>query len=345
MPKLTQTAISGASGESYVAGKLQEMGWSLGKILPDAGTDLLAISNDEGYPLGVQVKTGKSFFCHPAKENGIELGWWFYFNNEYLDLWTKNTAHIIVLVDTEKYIGYWAFFTSKNIRSTKHQHKILIPQNQTLDTNHAQSLWETVRKHYDVLQTTGTAWNNNIDNIDSQDLIRNALLTPRIIAPHPNNYHDLSGIEVLAIHVLMREELDQAWYYDDKEIPAYLPFPIPKSFSQACDSDDWSWNAAAAIHKYLCHGDSTLILNIDTKAVTADEKVASAILKSVVYIDDDKYDEAKNCVEKAHSTPNSELDEAWLYIQEARIYLALKNKDSISTASQKAYRAYRIVSK
>ena len=97
--------------------------------------------------------------------------------------------------------------------------------------------------------------------------------------------------------------------------------------------------------QYLCHGDSTLILNIDTKAVTADEKVASAILKSVVYIDDDKYDEAKNCVENAHSTPNSELDEAWLYIQEARIYLALKNKDSISTASQKAYHAYRIVSK
>lgn len=336
----------GSVGENVVKGIFLKFGWTVSKPDPDFGIDLEVSPKDRHYPFAVQVKSGQSFFRRPKYKDQKLLGWWYRSNKpNHHKQWTNGAPVLLVLYDNDKDAAYWVHVTESKVEEHSAVWKIFVPVEQTLDKNHQNEIQQILYEFYSQPPTSGMSWNNNLETITRNNQIRHALLTPRIIAPHPNNYHDLSGIEVLAIHVLMREELDQAWYYDDKEIPAYLPFPIPKSFSQACDSDDWSWNAAAAIHKYLCHGDSTLILNLDTKAVTADEKVASAILKSVVYIDDDKYDEAKNCVENAHSTPNSELDEAWLYIQEARIYLALKNKDSISTASQKAYRAYRIVSK
>ena len=332
----------GSVGENAVKGLFLKFGWTVSKPDPDFGIDLEISPTDRHFPFAVQVKTGQSYFRAPKFKDHQLLGWWYISKKpSHRKQWINGAPVLLVLYDYDNDNAYWVYVTESKIENQGANWKIFVPVEQKLDKDHQNEIQQILFDFYRKPLTSGISWENNLDSITQANQIRHALLTPRIIAPHPNNYHDLSGVEVLAIHILMREELDRAWYDDDKEIPKHLPFPMPKSFSQALNSNDWSWNAAAAIHKYLCRGDNTLILVLDTKAATAYEKVASAILKSVVYIDNDEFDKAKNCVEHAHSIDNSELDEAWLNVQEARIYLAINNKDSLSAASEKAYRAYQ----
>lgn len=58
----------GAAGESAVSYVFTRFGWSVSKPNPDRGTDLEVTPGDRHFPLGVQVKTGKSFF--PEKRSG-----------------------------------------------------------------------------------------------------------------------------------------------------------------------------------------------------------------------------------------------------------------------------------
>ena len=347
MPRHTITASIGAAGESFVTGWLQLMGWSVGKVSPDSGTDLLAMPSNEGsgvgYALGIQVKTGCSYFSE-STTRGIRQGWWFHSTNDYLDLWAKAIPHIVTLYDTDTQRSYWAYVDRREIMPTAKGWKVFVPATQTLDKEHAEIIWNIVRSHFESLQSSGTAWKSQIDDIKKEDLVRSALLTPRVIASHPNNYHDLSGLEVLAVHVLMRDELDRAWFQDeDQEAPRDRLFPIEKSFLQASESDEWSWNAAAAIHKYLCRSDSTLIMGLFDKAQTQYEKVAAAILASVVCIDNEDLKKAHDWVCRARSTHNTKMDEAWLDVQEARICLSMGDYESRIEASHKAYAAYVFV--
>ncbi|MFQ8745923.1 MAG: DUF4365 domain-containing protein [Bifidobacterium longum] len=336
----------GAAGESAVSYVFTRFGWSVSKPNPDRGTDLEVTPGDRHFPLGVQVKTGKSFFQkREVDEDGQLIGWWYRSSNKKHRLqWTTGAPVLLVLFDDKQEVGYWTYVSESEISDAGSSWRILVPIEQVLDKFHLSAIQQILDDYYKRLPVTETSWSNNLKDIPKEDRMRYALLTPRIIAPHPNNYRDLSGIEILAVHVLMRDELDRAWFRDeDQEAPQNRLFPIEKSFLQASESDEWSWNAAAAVHKYLCRNDSSLIMGLFDKAQAQYEKVAAAILASVVCTDNDDLKKAHDWICCARSTHNTKMDEAWLDVQEARIYLSMGDYESRVEASHKAYAAYIFV--
>jgi hypothetical protein len=88
-----------------------------------------------GKLVGLQIKSGQSYFDHPASG-----GWWYYLDADDLDYWERHSLPVlVVLYDTTSRAAYWQSVTKKNLIPTKPSskrtggHKLLIPSAQTLD--------------------------------------------------------------------------------------------------------------------------------------------------------------------------------------------------------------------
>lgn len=88
-----------------------------------------------GKLVGLQIKSGLSYFDHPAPG-----GWWYYLDADDLDYWGRHSLPVlVVLYDTTSRVAYWQSVTKKNLIPTKPSsknpggQKLLIPTAQTLD--------------------------------------------------------------------------------------------------------------------------------------------------------------------------------------------------------------------
>ncbi len=267
---------TGTSGESEVLAEFERLGW--GGVLDsrhDTGTDLYLRPRDArryelGAVMGAQVKTGPSYFGSTHKDTeGEIIGWWFADDDrEHFDYWLRHALpHVVILRDQDRSISYWAHITPDRIVSTGKGAKILVPASQVVDANHNEALSDVALTQLPSPSWDGTAWTGAV-HLSPAEEIRHALITPRLIAPHPNLAPEsISGVEALAMQVLLRSELERVLKpVNGLAVAGDNVKWRGLSLDEARVTGDWCWLATAALHLLHYQGDSAELLQLIERA-------------------------------------------------------------------------------
>lgn len=344
----------GTSGESEVLAQFERLGWA-GVIdsRHDTGTDLYLRPRDArryelGAVMGAQVKTGLSYFRSPERDaDGKVSGWWFaQDNHEHFDYWLRHALpHVLVLRNQSDNVSYWAHVTHDRVVSTGKGAKILIPVSQTIDADHNVELSDVALTQLPSPNWDGTAWAGAV-NLMPSDEIRHALITPRLIAPHPNLLPEtITGVEALAMQVLLRDELDRV--LEPTEITALTNSTYWKglSLTEALDSDDWCWRATAAVHLWLYQGRTTELNELVEHTSNPAERAAATVLSCAYSFDTNDPDAAlQKLLQALDHDDYSSVDYAWLETQRARALLEIGEHEKAFDLAMKTQRIHREMS-
>jgi hypothetical protein len=141
-----------------------------------------------GLVVGVQVKAGRSFFRRPKRDRDKRIvGWWFEDTRRtHLDLWASySIPHLLVLHDADAGISYWVHVTRQAVIAAGRGARILVPVDQVPTTPTATACWPWPGRPVRRVPLEGTAWVGAL-NIPDSDVLRYALIVPRLVAPHPS---------------------------------------------------------------------------------------------------------------------------------------------------------------
>ncbi|WP_082946507.1 DUF4365 domain-containing protein [Gordonia sp. 852002-50395_SCH5434458] len=327
---------TGAVGQTAVTGQFEKLGWGVAPnpTQHDLGTDLwLQARDDRGFDLGAlvgaQVKSGPSWFQHPSSgRDGLPPGWWFRDSDDrHAQYWTNHRVpHLLVLHDTDCDRSYWVHVTADAIISTGNGVKIHVPESNTVDAGHYDDLVRVAVGNREGYQWEGSAWRGGA-TVSRSDRLRYALLTPRLIAPHPNlSVSELSPESALALLVKMRlHDLDSTNPRETK---------VP-SIEEAQSSDEWAWQLYAATYGVVVDGDGTeaLSLLIDT-AGSPFERAAAASIACALLVERGEPDRALELASQVVEGDDCEpADHAWLLTHIARCFAELGRFEE---ASEKA---------
>ncbi len=123
-----------------------------------------------------------------GKELETVTGWWYREDDtRHFDDWvTHGLPHILVLYDDDTDTAYWEHVTAGAVENTRKGCKVFVPEDQTLDTDHTDDLFQVARKQKAAPAIEGTAFFGAQGGIPPARRLRYALITPRLVAPHPN---------------------------------------------------------------------------------------------------------------------------------------------------------------
>lgn len=134
MSKVAQSHLTSREGIAVVDRLVSRLGW-LFREQPtsDFGIDAhLEVVRDQqatGRLIGMQIKSGKSYFGEEVAEGFIHRG-----ERKHLTYWEDHSLPIlVVLVDPDRDCCYWQVCQAENIEETENSWKILIPKSQPLD--------------------------------------------------------------------------------------------------------------------------------------------------------------------------------------------------------------------
>jgi len=308
---------TGTSGETFVAAYFEQLGWG---VMPnpkhDLGTDMVVqVRDDAGYDLGmligVQAKSGPTWFKEPCKDGDEVVGWWFRDDEDHFEYWLNyQAAHLVVLHDQETGTAYWVHVTGDRVGATGKGRKVLVPSHQTVDVTHLPELTAVAESKARVPQWEGSAWELPLQIPDGAKL-RYALVTPRILGPHPNaNVGDLAAEQAIGLAVQMRlydiERLKEKW-------------PLLDS-SAAMESDDWAWRLYGALRDWLSAGKRD---GLDAQLATAStlaQRVAAAVCISHAMLEDGDPVGALEAIETTLALDGlTPADRHWLHAHKSRI--------------------------
>lgn len=246
-----KNSAKGSSGQSFVKGQFEELGW--GAVLNpehDLGTDLFIMARDSrrfdlGALVGAQVKNWKLEFDAPEHNEGEE-GWWFSDSEEHFEYWlTHRVPHLLVFYSKDAKVCYWVHIEPGAVVSTGKLRKIFVPKAQTVDANHFDDLVAIATSVSSVVTWEGSAWSPGRD-IPQESQLRYALIVPRLVAPHGNSsVEDVSAAQGIALVTAVRLG-DISHRY--KEAQPLLDSEL--SFK----SDDAKWNLFAAFFEWTAKG-------------------------------------------------------------------------------------------
>lgn len=189
-----ETEATGTAGASEVAAEFQRLGWGATEnARHDLGTDLFLEVRDErrfdlGLIVGAQVKAGPSYFGKPKYGDDGELeGWWYReADGKHLDAWLSHTLpHLVVLRDMEAGASHWAHVTADAVVSTGKGAKLLVPRTQVVSADQREALLEVAKTQRPSVPWEGSIWTAG-SALSPHQLLRHALVVPRLVAPHPN---------------------------------------------------------------------------------------------------------------------------------------------------------------
>ncbi len=344
---------TGTSGESEVLAQFERLGWA-GVIdsRHDTGTDLYLRPRDArryelGAVMGAQVKTGPSYFSSPNKApDGTTIGWWFdKADRDHFNYWVRHALpHVLILRDQETNRSYWVQVTSDRVISTGEGAKILVPASQTIDNEHNDSLSDVALTQLPSPALNGTAWTGAV-RLSPADEIRHALITPRLIAPHPNlSPASVSGVEALAMQVLLRRDLERI--LEPVNIPGFTDDDPQQTkgllLDEASKSDNWPWRATAALHHWHYNDDPQELVSLLPLASTAEERAAATVLCCAYHFDKNDPDTALKVIQDALSHDDYRpVDYAWLESQRARALLEIGQQQAAFDLAMKTQRIHR----
>jgi hypothetical protein len=331
----------GTAGQSHVAGQFEGLNWGVApNPYHDLGTDLWLMARDDrrfdlGLLVGAQVKTGKNksdggkYFKEPKRDSrGKVVGWWYResLRDDHFDYWLKHSIpHILVLHDLKSHTSYWVHVTNEAVVRTSGGAKILVPKNQRLNAANAGRLLDVaVSQRGREGSWEGSDW-PDIAKLGPDDLLRYALITPRLIATRrtPRVRNDDNPSEAIAMLVQLRfTELD-----GQRELAKRLPGIDPPPFlsaEEARDSPDWEWNLYGNLHQYLSDGDpETFAGLVEAAPLNTAQRAAAVVLFAASLIERGRWNEALALTadELAHAKRLDPVNFAWIEVQHARCLL------------------------
>lgn len=185
------TEATGSSGQSYVEAVFRELGWAVAaNPMHDLGTDLWISPRDVrrfdlGLMLGVQVKNGPHCFSRPTTQEKAR-GWWHYDTQKHFKYWSNhNIPHILILRNPTTHQAYWVHVNREKIEWTESNGKVFVPEEQVLNADALPALIDIAAATRPAPRWAGSAWTGARD-LAPVDVLRHALLAPRLVAPHPN---------------------------------------------------------------------------------------------------------------------------------------------------------------
>ena len=349
----------GHAGETQLSSILELFDWgpvSTGKH--DSGTDLFVQVRepdlfDGEAVLGVQVKTGASYFREQSKKNGDISGWWYSENPpRHFDYWTKHVVpHVLVLCDpcdpedprTWKF--FWVYVTSEEVKSAGKGRKILVPANQVIDKEHRRRLAAVAydQKHSPVLE--GTAFEAAAKNMAPSQQLRYALIAPRLVAPHRNAGYGtpIGAVEGIALLVQGR--------FDDVDEFAKQHAEVPHPKDEPTEGEDWTWSFAAAIWNWAETDSVDRLRAVYQSAPGGTEKAASGVFLACTLRRFHVQGEATG-PRDGHGEATAVLDElvkgadldpadlGWVLVQRACTTLDVGNDDDVRSDASAALRNF-----
>jgi hypothetical protein len=297
------------------------LGWgAVENTTHDVGTDLFLMARDArrfdlGLLVGAQVKSGSSYFRSPAyDESGTLIGWWFPSDQDHFDAWLSHSIpHVIVLQSLETRVSYWAHITQQAVVSTGRNSKILVPVDQVVDEAHREALLAVATSQRPAVSWEGSAW-TGAKQLAQADVLRYAMVVPRLVAPHPNaGFAEVTPEECLAMVVLVRlEELREGRTLDPATVPTMVA---------AKASPEWRWQLVVALHTYLENGDPSPLVPLARAAVDAADVAAGAVTATAALLECGRAADALELLEEVIDRDVvSPVDHAWLQAQLARAY-------------------------
>jgi hypothetical protein len=124
-----------------------------------------------GKLVGVQIKTGQSFFRKPTKN-----GWTVHIPRSTVEYWRRYAVPVILtLVNVDEGAAYWTLGSSDNVLSTKKSYRFHVPQSQRLDASSADAIAELAQQAPEDLLTRLRALAAEVTVTTATDLERHRI--------------------------------------------------------------------------------------------------------------------------------------------------------------------------
>jgi hypothetical protein len=328
---------TGGAGASEVSAAFQRMGWGVAEnTRHDLGTDLFVMARDErlfdlGLVVGVQVKSGPSFFREPKRDsNGALTGWWFRDRGRsHIDYWASHALpHLIVLHDPNTHLSYWVHVTKDAVISTGKGAKVLVPEANALDDEHRDDLLRVAATLRAAPAWEGTAW-TGAGSMAPRDVLRHALMVPRLVAPHPNSGYRAPLTPEQAVALLVQGRLRD--FNEFSRAHSGVP-----SLTEAETSPQWSWRFVGALGHRLNTGEVNGLQPLVDDAPDSAARVASTVTAVAGLLENGRANDALTILETALARNEAEpVDHAWLTVQHARACAEIGRVDDARAAALK----------
>ena len=343
----SETEQAGNLGETAVKAAFEELQWHVApNPAGEVGTDLWLQARDDrrmdlGAIVGAQVKSGRSFFTSPEYDEAGELvGWWYRDSDaEHIRYWQTHTVpHILVLHDPTTEQLHWVHVTEDKVRSTGKGAKILVSKSSVVDAHHANELLKVATGGRVSARWEGSAWDGG-SSVLPPDQLRYALLTPRLIAPHPNQtIKDLRADQAVALLIKMR--------LDDLRPDSFDGKSAAPNIEDCRSSQEWQCQLYAALHDVLtsAKGSSGLEALIDTVA-TPHEHAAAAAVVCAMRVEAHDPRGALAIIERALESDDdfAPVDHDWLVLHKARCLNELGDLEQARDLAVKVQRLRELV--
>jgi hypothetical protein len=156
--------------------------------------------------------------------------------------------------------------------------KVLVPEDNTIDVAHRDALLEVAATFRPTIPLEGSAW-VGAQTLLPKDVLRHALVVPRLIAPHPNVGLGTPITPEQAVALLLKGDLARFDYF------ARQHTAVP-SLDEAAASEDWAWRFVGALGHRLLTGDSSKLEQVaDDEAATLAQRVAATIVVAASLIE------------------------------------------------------------
>jgi len=314
----------GDLGEVMANTAFQQIGWApLVKIQQDIGDDYMTFARvhplvddpdfpwDLSAPVFVQVKSSATeYLVSKDSHNGRE-GWWHKeADTDHLDHWLRfDSPYVLVLQDTAGPTTYWAGITAESVVTTGKGRKIFIPADQRVEDSSLDLLNAFATKgRLDSLE--GAVWAGGMSNLGPSDRLRNALIMPRLVAPHPNRSTASIDFEP-AVALLLQNRSRELAYMARKGL---CP---PKADWR--DHKLWGWRFVAILSELLDTGSSDSIDELVQQARTPFERDACKVVQACAAYVGGEAALALKCLEPSRNSKPT--DRGWILAQRAWMHL------------------------
>lgn len=313
---------TGSAATNYVKGDFEQIGWGpVDNLAHDLGTDLFIQVRDErrfarGLVVGAQVKGRPSFFESAEQtEDGVLKGWWFYeANTAHFDDWVRyGFPHLVVLYNYDTKKSYWVHVTAEKCVRTGKGCKILVPVDQTVDSEHLDALLDVA-----TAQRAASAFEQKVFHASAASAppghrLRYALLIPRLIAPHGNTGYVRPPEPEEYIALLARCRSHQILGFKSK-------FPEQLSSEQMKASSDWRWRLAHAFEAWLEDDELDELSDLVDSAPDTAQASALTVVLATAHVQRSAYAEAHELLDHRISKDDaSPVDFAWLLVHRATV--------------------------
>ncbi|MFC6161468.1 DUF4365 domain-containing protein [Kribbella jiaozuonensis] len=333
------TKTTGSRGELKAQVIFADIGWAPPvKLSEDIGTDLVTFARDNaapeekenawdlGAPVFIQVKGSESEYLKPTNKRNGEQGWWFDESDTYhFDHWLSfGLPYLLVLVDTKNQIGYWAEVTGDAIVPTGKGRKIFVPAGQKIDETNLDALTKIAisRRRYAL---EGAVWNGTLNDLAPADRLRNALILPRLVAPHANRTIDKVSFEEAVAMVMRNRFVELVHRANEGKCPKVEDWESHK---------EWSWRFVHALRELVSTGGGDRFEQLAADARHRFERDACLVLRACTAYASGHAQDAVDVLKPSSATKPA--DRGWLLVQRAAFLLELDKPAEAATIAKKA---------